>query len=113
MEFFEKVNCLLMFKTLLDLFITYFIVSEPIYENIQPSQSNEKTVFKLLFHDEMLNLIPHSKNGIMYDFRSINKTILFTIIGRYWTQSKYKFLNEADYITTMESISFQTEPSQL
>ena len=113
MEYFEKQNCLFVFKQLLDYYNKNFIVPVPLYDNTQPSKSIEKSIFNLVFHDYMLDLVPHSTNGTIYDFTATNKHIISTIIGRMWTQSQYKFVNELDYISTMKSVNFQVEPNTL
>lgn len=113
MEFLEKQKCLFVFKQVLDYFNKNFVVSEPVYDNTQPSKSIEKTIFKLFFHDYMLDLLPHTVNGIVYDFKSFDKKIFMTVIGRMWPQSQYKFVNELDYISTMKSVNFQVEPYTL
>lgn len=106
MDNFNKHYCLLFFKTLFDFYNHNFVISEPVYNNIQPSKSFEKLWFTHIFYDSMLTLIPHSENGIVYDFSSTQKVILFTLFGRYWPKSNYKFVNESDYITIMNSLNF-------
>ncbi len=101
------------FKSWLDYYNANFVITEQVYDNTQPSKSFEKTFFNLIFHDYMLDLIPHTINGTIHDFKSTNKFLFLTILGRIWQQSNYKFVNELDYIDTMKSISFQTEPYKL
>ena len=113
MEYLEKQKCLFVFKLLLEYLNPYFVITDPVYDNTQPSKSIEKTVFNLIFHDFMLDLIPHTVNGTIYDFKSFTRLLVSTVIGRMWSQSNYKFVNENDYITTMKSVNFSVEPSKL
>ena len=107
MEQVEKEFCLFVFGRLLKLYNENFIITEPVYDNTQPSYSIEKYIVKFVFYDRMLKLVPHEANGIIADNPS--KLALFSIVGRKWTQSAYKFVNEQDYITTMKSVNFPTE----
>jgi hypothetical protein len=113
MDYLEKQKCLFVFKSLLYYKKADSVIHQPVYDNTQPSKSFEKTVFNLIFHDSMLDLIPHTKYGTLGDFKLRNKIIVLTVLGRMWPHSNYKFVNETDYIDTMKSVNFQTEPSEL
>ena len=110
MEYIEKQICLFVFSRLLEYYNNNFIATDPVYDNTQPSQSFEKSVFKFIFHDSMLDLVPHSAKGIVYDFNYMSSYIVSTITGRYWPLSGYIFINEIDYISTMKSVNFMVEP---
>lgn len=113
MVFSAKSINLFVFKFLVDYFNKNVVILDPVYNNTQPSKSILKTFFNYIFHDYMLDLIPHSKYGTVCDFKSTINFILYTIIGRIWPYSNYKFINELDYITTMNSNNFSVEPSIL
>ena len=110
MDYLKKQRCLFVFSQLLNYYNANFIFLDPVYDNTQPKQSLEKSLFRFIFHDSMLDLVPHSAKGIVYDFRYIRSHIVSTIIGRYLPLSDYIFINEMDYISTMKSVNFMVEP---
>ena len=110
---FKKQRSLFVFKQLLSFYNANFIVLDPVYDNTQPSKSTEKTIFNIIFQDSMLKLVPHTVYGTMLDFKSIIKTMVNIIVGRFMPISTYKFVNELDYINTMKSVDFKVEPSTL
>jgi len=113
MDYIEKQNCLFVFKTLLNFYNTNLVITNPVYDDTQPSKSFEKTIFNHIFHDSALGLLPHTIAGTVYDFKSAKKLVLSTFIGRQWPTSTYTFANESDYIDVMQSVNFTVEPSPL
>lgn len=113
MDDIEKQRRLFVFKSLLYYYNENFVITDPLYDNTQPSKTIEKTIFNHIFHDYTIDLIPHLKDGTIYDFKDTIKFILNSIIGRRWPESKYKFVNELDYINTMKSVNFNVEPCAL
>ena len=102
-----------MFEQLLNYYNSHFVVTKPIFDNMQPSNMLEYRIMKALFFDEMLDLVPHTKSGTVNGFQEFSQLILSTAIGRIWPTSSYKFVNELDYITTMKSVNFNVEPTHL
>jgi hypothetical protein len=47
----------------------------------------------------MFNLIPHTINGEIYDFSKITTLLMYTLIGRMWPISTYKFIDETDILS--------------
>ncbi len=82
MEQLEKEFCLFVFARLLKNYNENFIVTDPVYDNTQPSRSIEKSIIKFVFYDDMLGLTPHAANGITSDSNAVYKLVLFTIVGR-------------------------------
>jgi len=113
MSYLQKQYCLLFFKTISEFYKDNFVVPQPVYENVQPSRSFEKSIFSRIFYDSMLTLIPHSANGIVYDFSSTPKMILFVLFGRYWPKSNYSFIDESEYISTMKPANFPVSVNSL
>ena len=111
MDLFEKQLCLYVTRFILTYHANNLIIEDPVYSSVQPSNSPNKSLLKVLFYDEMLDLIPHVKDGIVFDLDKVNVHILFSILGRYWTMSNYKFVNELEYITIMKSVNFVATPN--
>jgi len=105
--YFSKQLNMFIFSKLLIFYNTYFVVKEPIFDNTQPSKSFIKRFFRWFFFDAMFDLIPHSVNGHIYDFYFLSKVISSSLIGRMWIRSKYKFVDESDYISIMKSANFE------
>ena len=99
MDAFEKQICLYVTRLILIYHANNLVFEDPVYSSTQPSKSLRKSLLKFLFYDEMLDLVPHVKDGIVYDLENVNVHILFSILGRYWIMSKYKFVNELEYLT--------------
>jgi hypothetical protein len=116
MEQLEKEFCLFVFARLLKSYNENFIVTDPVYDNTQPSRSIVKDLLMRFYFTDMLKLVPHTVNGIVSDIVGLNparQSIYNVLVGQWWTQSQYKFVNEQDYITTMKSANFQMEPYKL
>jgi hypothetical protein len=111
MDAFEKQSCLYLTSAILTYHANNLVFEDPVYSSTQPSNSLSKSLLKFLFYDEKLDLVPHTKDGMVYDLENVNVHILFSLAGRYWTMSKYKFVNELDYITIMKSVNFVATPN--
>jgi hypothetical protein len=109
--YFSKRLNLLVFSKLLNYYNTHFVVKKQVYSNIQPSKSFGKKIFKFLFFDNMIDLLPHSSNGQMFDFSLTSRAMFSTVIGRLWPSSMYKFIDETNYFDTMKSVNFGVEKS--
>lgn len=113
MDYFEKKKCLFVFGQMLKYYNKILVVTDPIYENIQPSTSIEKSIVKYVLYDKMLDLIPHTSIGLVSNLKAIGRNMSINIIGKCWQKSNYKFVNDLDYITIMNSVNFQTDSSNV
>ena len=103
MNWLTKRFALFLFRPLISLLSAKKTTGDFLKTPLRPSK---KDCFSSCFFDNKIHAVYHTRYGVLSGKSHLIEMISQTFIGNYFPVSNYKFVNEQDYITTMNGVGF-------